>query len=531
MDFVVPNVYLRYVLKDRVDELDIINSNFLVYELINIFDFDINDIGYIFHKFPELLSINSLSMINNLKRLESKLNLKCSAIKYLVLKMPIVLVMNEEIFYYKLNLISKTFGCSIVDAIKLIYQNQDLFYLNKEFILTKVKFLCKELNDYGLKVRQLLRNEPRCLYVDEQEIINVKKCLMQNFTLSEEEAVKVIFSTPSILLSYQELVKKYNFYYPRYFIKRDLKEILSYCPEFLSLNEKVVEKSIVNIINYYSVKEKDVLNYIRIEPNILFYNSPINRFNIYNKYSINFNYIFSSPRIVMLPEITIPIKFVLSRILSLEDEFSNFAFIDTNLLLSRFLFMQSFGYYTHKDLLLNESKFYEKYNMSSKVLLASYKLTYDAINKICLYYFNLKDKIKYWADIHFPKYEDILEYVYTAFDSHNNTIDSHQLKNKNLNLTKRQFEIYVALKSMQLTDEESLMIINKVKNLNKFSQMNFVKISKFLKKYGFSQEKIIKKLIHNPSCFNYSIVELNDLVSEICEIEKCDEITAIEKFI
>ena len=48
---------------------------------------------------------------------------------------------------------------------------------------------------------------------------------------------------------------------------------------------------------------------------------------------------------------------------------------------------------------------------------------------------------------------------------------------------------------------------------------------------GDQEEKIIKILLRNPCCFCYSIKEFNDLVNEICENEKCDEITAIEKYI
>lgn len=531
MNFFANEIYLKKILKDRLNDANLSNISFITYELQSRFGFDLSDIDYIFYKCPTLLEKNGVSEINNINELTNSLNLKGVELKYLILKMPILLLINADLFKYRLNLISTTFGCSMKDAIKLLYLYPELSFLTKKQIVEKVKQLSQVLNEYGLKIRLLLKMEPRLIFANKADIENIKKYLMKNFTLSESESLKVLCLSPSLIVEgVESVINKFNTYYPKYFIKRDLKEILNICPEFLSLNEyKVIEK--INYLkNVFSLSTKESCNFIRLEPNVLFFNSIVDRIKSFAKYNINFKYVFCSPKICTVPEISIPVKFLIARILSLENEFNKICLMDSNLFISRFLFMQTYGYFEHKDLLENEEYFYNKYNISTQVLKANHKLDYDSLTKLCLYYVNSKDKMKHWTDMVFPKWEDILEYLHSGFDKHLRINENYYLLKENYLFSRRQFDLYLELKTMLMFHEEIVFVLRKNFNLNKFLAIDVKNIVLMLKKYGFSQEQIIKFLMKKTHLFNYSIRDFNILINEICETEKCDEITAIEKF-
>ena len=79
------------------------------------------------------------------------------------------------------------------------------------YIIEQNKFFSKVLNEYGLKYRRLLRQEPTLLFLDHNSIENCKKILMSFFSLSEQESQRVLTINPSILvMNENELVEKYK---------------------------------------------------------------------------------------------------------------------------------------------------------------------------------------------------------------------------------------------------------------------------------------------------------------------------------
>ncbi len=531
MDFIEAEFYLREYMKDVVEEKYLASSGIVFLELKNKFDFSDADLFKICYTCPSVLTKNRLVFFNNLNTLSQYFNLKDIEMKYLILKLPFILIMNESFLRKQTELISNVFGCSFKDVLKLFYQNPELLFLSKSFIKAQVEMLATELNEYGLKIRTLLRQEPNIIFYDKAEIEDVKKYLMKAFTLSEEESLLVIKTNPHVVyFGVEWLSKKFDFYYQHYFIKRDLKEILIKCPEFIMLDTNEVFGKIEQLMRVFNVEKKKICDFIRLEPSVLFFDFPVNRIRNFLKYNINLSYVLSAPSLCVTPEISIPLKFIITRMLALEDRFNEVCEMDFNLFISRFLFMQSYGFYDHKDLLETEEFFKEKYHISSRLLLISYKLDYEALSNLCLSYVNMKDEIKHWSDLFFPTYEDILKYSHSGFDKNKKIHTGYIVSRDDLLFTKRMFDVYYALSDLQLNNEEILMIMKKNFSFNKFNGTDVKKLMVEICKYGFTQEQIIKLLINRPQLFNCGLRDFEMLLKEICEHEECDEFTAILKY-
>ena len=97
--------------------------------------------------------------------------------------------------------------------------------------------------------------------------------------------------------------------------------------------------------------------------------------------------------------------------------------------------------------------------------------------------------------------------------------------------TKREHKIYKTLKCLQLSDQEVYFIINKNKTLEKYFCSDMKKIMDELRKYGYTQEQIIKLIMKKQHLFNYSIKDFTALVNEVLINEKCLINEAIEKYL
>jgi len=533
MEYIESEYQLSRILKNRVSQSKISAFAPLFYELEQKFDLTATDLCYMCYICPEILNKSFFSIINNVVMLSEKYNLKSSEVKYLLLKFPFLLTLHQKALRYKFKLISSIFGCSIKDSIKLVYVYPELLYLTKNFVLTQVKMICRVLDEYGSALSKIFRSEPRMLFITENKLLNTKKTLMSFYTLTEHEAQKVIKVSPTLCIENEyDLLQKYNFYYKNCFIKRDLKEILSKCPEFLTLDESVVENKIIELKKVFGIEKNKACDIIRIEPNILFLENATNKILDFSKLSISLKYIKSYPKICVLPEISLPIKFLIARILKLENRFHEICDLSSNLLFSRFLFMQTYGYFDHCDLLMSENEFYNKYHISNKVLLLNYKFEMKSLEKICDYYIKLKNKLPNWSNIVFPATAKIMNYSYGSnfFSSHKLTFGYYKHKDESF-MSKLAFEAMNNLSKLELNLNEIKMIFSKNRMLINFVNVDFVKTIELLKKYGFTNEQIVLFLINKPTIFNYTIRELGSLINDICENEKCNEIEAIEKYL
>lgn len=533
MEYIESEYQLTNILSGRIPKSKISSFAPLFYELKEKLDVSTADLCYMCYICPEILNKNSYAILNNVDTLSEKYNLKSIEIKYILLKFPFLLITHHKALKYKIKLISTIFGCSIKDAIKLAYIYPELLYVTKSFALNQIKMMCRVLDEYGIALRKIFRKEPRLFLTTENKLSDIKKILMSLYTLTEQEAQKVIKVYPTLCVEDEcDLVQKYTFYYKNYFIKRDFKEILSKCPEFILLEECFVEKRINEIQKFFNIEKNKACDIIRIEPNILFLENPLNKILDFSKLSISINYVKSYPKICVLPEISLPIKFLIARILKLENRFHEICDIESNLLFSRFLFMQTYGYYEHNDLLLSENEFFNKYHISSKILLLNYKFEIKTLEKLCDYYVKLKNTLPNWSNIVFPTLSKIMNYAYSVnfFSSQKLTFGYLKYREENF-VSRNKFELFNNLSKLELNVNEIKMIFNKNNMLFSYLKVDAIKTIELLKKYGFSNEKIVLLLINKPTMFNYSIKEFAVLIDNICENENCDAIEAIEKYL
>ena len=241
----------------------------------------------------------------------------------------------------------------------------------------------------------------------------------------------------------------------------------------------------------------------------------------FKKLFISQEYLKRNPSLLLAPEISIPLKYVICRILGIESYFVDVCEMNTNLFLARFLYMQRYEQFEHKDLLLSEAEFENKYNVSSRILTLNYKIDYQTVENISIYYVSLSEKMPNWHDIVFPNFEQILKYVNSQALENNNLKYDYCKYRELYNISKSKYELFINLKALHLDENECLFMLNKHPNLVTSDKDNLLKIVEILKKYGLNLEQIVVLLFNSPSIFANSIRDFASIVEEIMERENC----------
>lgn len=522
MGYMEAEVYASSQLQNRISKADLLNISPMLVELHENVGLSYMDISTICCKFPDILTFDVYQIVANLKSLAQNFDIKTNEFKFLVLKNPYVLCLDADYFLYKLKLIKTAFGYSTIDSIKLIYTYPTLLFINKEFIIEKSKFLSELFDDYGLSLRKSFRMCPSLFYVNKETVEELRKILMYDFSFSQAEIGIILRSCPSLaLFSKQKLMELYNFYYPKYFIKRDFKEMITKCPEFFMIFPKEFLNKLSDIKRVFGIADKEACHLITTEPNLLFYSSIEDKLQGFKRLFINKEYIRRNVELLTKPEISIPLKFIISRILGLDSDFDKVCGVDSNLFISRFIFMQQYGNFEHKDLFMSEQGFEEKYHISSRVLLINYRLDMKTVDNISTYYVSLSDTLPNWRDIVFPEFEELIKFYNSWVGSQQLNDDSYMVLREKYGLTFKQYLIRNSLKSLYLQDCEIKFLQNKNGYLINSEKNNILKIVELLKKYGLNLEKILILLLEHPSIFAHSIRDFDIIIKQIVERENC----------
>lgn len=501
----------------------------LVCELLKAkFKFGDFDVYEIFYKCPNVLSTPIFLLKENIEKLEEKFLLSSSRMRYFVLKFPFMLLVRSNLWEFKIELISTLFAISKTEAIDKLVLCPDLLFISKEEIKKQSAFLSKELDTFGEGIRRISRDFPEVLFLKECEIKNLKKILIEKFTFSEKQVNKIFKTCPEVLFfPVQKLNGLFEFYYPKYFVKRDLKEIFSNCPEMFKLSPFEFERKFESVKSSLCATESEVLNFIRKCPSAMLFENLKTKFDGLKKFNINMEFVKAHPSLFLVQEFTIPLKFVFARILGLESEFENLCLVNTKTLVSRFLFMQAKKIYSHEDLLLDEFEFFEKYKVSSDVLKICYVISEENLRKICEYYVNLDGKLPNWTDIVFPQIKDVKNFIKEKFKQNFPKVQYDSLREKH-NFTRKQHKLLSVFFSLYLDNDECLYLVHKCKGLSRCRSGNIIAIFHFLRKQGFSFEELVKLLLEKPTIFTYFVGDFENLFSQTMKFYHCKPNEAIE---
>lgn len=498
-------------------------------ELQSRLNFGFADIEDIIFRCPSLCDYGYSAIKNNIDNLSKKFSLLSKQFRYLVLKYPFVLLLNRQVFDYKIDLLSTLFAISKNDVFDRILQNPELLFISKEKIINQVEMLSVELNDFGLGIRRMIRLYPDIIFVERKQIKDLLKVLLYDFSFSINEAQNIFKAVPNLLLkSEKELKEIYNYYYPKYFVKRDFKEMVPLCPEFLMISKEDFEEKLSIITNAFSFSEKEACEFIRGCPNLMFYKNLQSKFDGFKKFNINMEFIKIHPSICMSPEISIPLKFILARMLCLDSDFEKICSLNTKTFVSRFLYMQDKKIYNHQDLLLSEDDFLKKYSISSKMLRLCYPISSVNIENICKYYLELKERLPKWSDVAFPKVSDIEDYLKEKIKT-NQELPCYCMIKERYNFSKHEYDLVYNLLSFHLDYDECMYLINKCPALARNGNINVRNQIDMLRKYGVSLEDIIRLAFNKPALFTFFIGDFDILVKETVDYYKCDMLEAITK--
>ncbi|MBQ3158379.1 MAG: hypothetical protein IJB98_01655 [Clostridia bacterium] len=477
-------------------------------EFNTMFGFDNFEVVQIINKEPMILKLDCSGIIKNLKSLGGVYNIKSLEFKNLVMKCPSLLLLGADELSRKIELVKTVFGCEFLAALKIIYLEPRLLGLTKEFVEAQIYMLSKELDLYGLEIRKLFSVEHRMIYVTQNRILELKRYFMHSFGLDDLEVARVIKSVPEILFDNQEdIEKRFDDYYPNLFIKRDIKEILVNCPEFIKIDSKMVCEKISKIQEFFGVEKKKACEFVRRFPDILFYSDIDLAINKVLKLGINKNYLFAYPNCIGVQSIALKVKFIIARILDTEKEFNNLINLPLSELVSRFMFMQQKEIFEHQDLVLSCKDFLSKYEQKGYKQNNVDLFDNNAILKMCKFYKSLDGKIDSWQDIPFPRLNDVLYFIKSELNEE--IVENIEFDFDSRGLEKNLKEI------LKLSDQEVDFILNKNKELLK--SKDIYKIIFKLVRDGLSFEEVSSLLFKKPSLFLYSYFDFIMLVEEILE--------------
>ena len=524
------NLYKTLPINTFIDyDYEQVRSKFDV--LQEYFKFSSLDIFYLVYSCEEILKCNSYEFEQNIKSLANIFNLKSKQIKYFILKFPFILTINYKIHVFKCQLLSQTFSVSYKDVLKIMYIYADTMFLNKSQIKKQIQLLSVSIDEYGLALKRLLKSNPLFIFTDEGKINELKELLMRQYTLSSYEANKVIKLAPEVLSFDIELIaKRLRHYYSRYFVKRDFKEILPHYPSLLLISEYEFTQKLIDIEKTLDISEKQACNLIRLNPDILFVEDFQKKIAGFCKLNISKEFIKENPQILSTIEVTLPIKFIITRILGLENYFVDICKMNTNLFLSRFLFMQTNNKFNHSDLVLSENDFQRTYNISSKMLLLNYRLSFENIQNICKYYISLKEKLLGWTDIVFPTIKQIQEFIADKYNSQEDCFTNFIKFKEVCFKTKREYDLFKIFNKLHLNFTEYSLVRNKCPSIVFIEPKSLLKIVDILRKNGVSFEDILNLLLSKPHMFTHSIKDFEMILQEIMEYENCDFKEAVNKF-
>lgn len=492
------------------------------------FGFGLFDMYEIFFKCPELCLANKNAVKKNLDGLDKICSLSSHQMRYLVLKFPFVILVNHVLAEYKVKLLSTLFADSRTDVIDKVVICPNLLFLSKMQIFEKIKMLSEVFDEFGEGVRRLISSHPYLLFISKKQIKEIERVLIYDFTLSEKECAIVFKNCPELLLLQQSDLKKiFNYFYPAYFVKRDMKELFVACPRLMILSPAIFEFKINQIQAVLDATKDETLFFVRNCPNILFFENPFEKINGYKKLRINMEFLKIHPKICLKQEITIPLKFIFARILGLESEFEQLCNVDTKALISRFLFMQSHNLYSHEDLLLPEKDFFKKYSISTSVLQVCYPVKDNDVKQICNYYLGLSNSLPNWADIVFPEIQDLVKFVKGKYKT-KYLFPSFGFAREKLRISKKQFDLICLLRKLHLGFDECLYLIRICPMLANASPKNVLTTINYLRKQGFSFEESVDLLLRKPTLFTYFIGDFEQVFEGTKRFYKCSAKQAVE---
>lgn len=501
----------------------------LLFELLQSkFGFGDFDIFEIFHKCPQLLNIPVMAVEKNIKEFEKKFRLSSTHMRYFFLKFPFMILVNHKLLEFKIDLLSTVFACSKNEVINKFIICPDLLFISKIEIKNQIAFLSENLDEFGEGIRRILRDYPETLFLKKENLKEIEKIMLHDFTFSKDQVNTIFKICPEIMFFTSEKLKEvYDFYYPKYFVKRDIKELFSSCPQLFLLSKEEFEGKIETIKSVLNANEKETLNFVRCCPDSLLFENPKTKFDWFRRFNINLEFLKHHPKIFMAQEFSIPLKFIFARILGLESEFEKICEIDTKTFISRFLFMQSKKLYSHEDLILSEQEFFEKYKVSSEVLKICYIVSDENLNQICAYYVNLKGQLPNWTDIVFPNTKDVVRFVKEKVRINHQVLPYEILKEK-YNFTKKQYKLLSVLHSLYLDNDECMFLIKKCKSLASSSQGNIIGTFHFLRKQGFSFEDVVRLLFEKPTIFTHFIGDFENIFNQTMKFYHCQPKEAIK---
>ena len=502
---------LSVILNGTIDEVSLEKNREILLFVKDFFKITIQDLAQILNKSPTLLGADKQKVKRNLEELSKNLDVRSREFYLLLIKTPAIILMPAKRFVYQLRLLMETFGVSAVRAMHYLFVYPTLLSITKDEILNKIAYYAKKLNEYGINCRKFFRREPMLFYSSQSNLEKIKNLFMRKYTLTEEEVQKVIKAVPAVVTcDYNKIAGNFEQLYPEYFIKRDIKEMLAECPEFVSVETEVCFKKLKEIQDLFGVDKKKACEIIRKNPNLIFYESVDSKVSQITGLGISKEYIAMFPAICNVPQIALALKFVITRVLRLDSEFSEVCVMDTNLFVARFVFMQTNKIFNHKDLILEQSKFEMKYHISREEL-NSYKLTEQSLKNLCNYYLSLKGKLVGWKDIPFPNFDHILKYLYSYTIVPREEVCQSQIRLK---------VIGSKMKELGICQQETEMVVKKCPALLFFINDCFGVIN-ILKKYMFTNEEIVKLLFNKPSLFCMVARDFEVLLGQIVEDKKC----------
>ena len=414
---------------------------------------------------------------------------------------PDILIQSQDEFIGGIKLYQELFYFE-PSTMQLIFENiPEILQFTKTQILHKVTDLSFVMQVSRYSIFDLFHKYPKLLFWSQESLQNYLTVVAKIFKCHQGDLRNAIFNYPEILeIPLEKIEELYTKVYAKGFTRLELRQIFIQCPYNLLLSPESILEKIEQIMTQENMTLKEVTTLIGDCAFILPLSTPYSYFWLEKKYRMDRKFLKRNQYKFQFPHENFIFKYVFSRTVGIEMQFSKIANIDTKKLFARYFFLkEKLGRNCNfsRDLSITDIAFKNKYQITAKELFEKYPLTKEKLERLFTDY-NSLDGYKFnWFYIPCP--EDLtLSPVYYE----ERLLKDVLIKSVKTDLPKENI-VTLALDKLGFTIFELEFLVKTIRNINYITVNNIHDIYDVFRKFDFTLEETNWLVLHNPAILNY----------------------------
>jgi len=308
----------------------------------------------------------------------------------IIKKQPTLLNLSEEGIKAKTNFYRLKLNLNKQQFIKMLKSCPAVLAFSEENIESKTNFYKKEFRLSDDEFVKIIKTAPTLFAFTEESIIAKKEFYIKEFDLTEQEFIKLIKISPSLLIYSEESVKtKLDFYLQELGLNKfEFVKMLKTQPSLLDYSESSIKSKVEFYMQELNMNKQEFVQMLKSVPVLLGLSeqSLREKFKQIKELGIPKEFIMSSPMILIVPQNTLKIRYLILRQVATREEIftKNWYTTNQNKIYARVKFLTT--EVKNKKILSNclrgEQEFCARFKITSEELMNKYALTTDVIAKM-----------------------------------------------------------------------------------------------------------------------------------------------------